>query len=658
MCGIAGFIYPPGSWKPEDADRVVWRMIGTLVHRGPDAWGRWSADGIAFGHRRLSVIDIEGGKQPMVDPESGCSIVFNGEIYNYLEINAELRKFGAFCSTRSDTETILKAYGVWGEECLTRFNGMFSFVIYDPRARRIFGARDRMGKKPLYYLHKGSTLVFGSEPKALLAHPAVSCEIDWEAAARYLMFEYAPAPYAMFAGMKKLPAGHKFCFDPAKGQLSINRYWDCCFAPDYPKREMNRVEYWEEPLRVTMLDAVRRRLISDVPLGVFLSGGLDSSAVVAAMVALQKGEKVKSFTIGFRDPSFDESQHARRVAAVLGTEHHEMILEPRDALGILPDIESFMDEPLADSSILATYLVARFARQNVTVALGGDGGDELFAGYDTFRALRAALVYNRFVPDLVDRHLFRPAVGRLPVSMANFSLDFVARQFLKGVKVPDSERLSRWLGSFTPEDLKTLLTPDVLAKIEFDGLYSDVHSYHRRWSHRDPVTRDLYAYAKTYLADDILVKLDRATMACSLEARSPLLDVELVELANSIPGHLKYGRAGQLKFVFKHALRGMIPDEILRRRKKGFGVPLAAWFRGPLRDLLRENLSEHLVRSQGYFQPDAVRKLLEDHDALRANNRKQLLTLFLFQRWVDHWTHARVHPADHLAPHTSRMEAT
>ncbi len=642
MCGIAGFVNPPGSWKPEDAERIVLQMIGTLVHRGPDAWGSWGTDGIAFGHRRLSVIDIAGGKQPMVDPESGCTIVFNGEIYNYLEINAELRKFGAFCRTRSDTETILKAYGVWGEECLSRFNGMFSFVLYDPRARRIFGARDRMGKKPLYYVHKESMLVFGSEPKALLAHPAVSREIDWEGAARYLMFEYAPTPYSMFVGMKKLPAGHKFSFDPAGGKLSISPYWDCRFPPTAPKREMNRAEYWEELIRQKMLAAVKRRLISDVPLGVFLSGGIDSSAIVAAMVAQQKSEKVKSFTIGFRDPSFDESEHARRVASFLGTEHHEMILNPQDALEILPDIERLMDEPLADSSILATYLVATFARKSVTVALGGDGGDELFAGYDTFRALRAAHAYNQFIPDFIDREVLRPLVGCLPASTDNFSLDFVARQFLRGVKVPDSERLSRWLGSFSPEDLKQLLTPEVLAKIDIDRLYSAIHRYDSEVAGCDPITRDLYGYTKTYLADDLLVKLDRATMACSLEARSPLLDFEFVELANSIPGHLKYAGGRRLKHVFKRALLGMVPNEILRRPKKGFGVPLASWFRGPLREPLRESLSERRLRQQGYFQPKAVCKLLDDHDTQKSNNRKPLLTLFFFQRWLDNWTHARV----------------
>ena len=324
---------------------------------------------------------------------------------------------------------------------------------------------------------------------------------------------------------------------------------------------------------------------------------------------------------------------------MLGTEHHEIVLDADDALRILPIMDMVLDEPMADPSILPTYLVARFARQHVTVALGGDGGDELFAGYDTFRALAAARIYNQAVPRFLDRYFIRRAVRRLPVRTGNFSFDFVARQFLRGVKVPEPERLWRWLGAFNPEELAVLLTPDVLNSIDHERLYSNIYQLHYKVSSEDAVTRDIYGLTKTYLQDGILTKIDRATMACSMEARSPLLDVNLVELANSIPGHLKRTRGNRLKYIFKLALRGSLPESILHRRKKGFGLPLAAWLRGPLREPLWECLSERRLRDQGIFRPEAIRVLLDEHDSGTANHRKPLWTLFMFQRWVDNWGH-------------------
>jgi asparagine synthase (glutamine-hydrolysing) len=638
MCGIAGFASSAG-WKPEQAERVAVEMTRRLVHRGPDASGIWSTDGVFFGHRRLSIIDLSGGVQPMTDPDSGCAITFNGEIYNYLEINTELRSLGADFRTRSDTETILKAYAVWGESCLSHFNGMFAFVLYDARTRKLFGARDRMGKKPFFYYHDGQTLVFGSEPKALLAHPAVSTDIDWEAASRYLLHEYVPAPYAIYRGMRKLPAGHKFRFDLASGVFSEAPYWECRFGAALSDGEANCEDFWVRRLREELNAAVRRRLISDVPLGAFLSGGIDSSAIVAAMVAQQGSARVKTFSIAFDDSTYDESKYARCVAEILGTEHHETVLDSADSLAILPLIDRVLDEPMADPSILPTYLVARFARQHVTVALGGDGGDELFAGYDTFRALAVSQIYNVAVPGFLDRYFIKPAIRRFPVSTSNFSLDFVARQFLRGVKVPEAERLWRWLGAFNPEELSTLLTPDVLKLIDYEHLYADICGLCSKVSAEGTVNRDIHGLIKTYLQDGILTKVDRATMACSLEARSPLLDVNLVELANSIPGHLKRTRGNRLKYIFKLALRGMVPEGILRRRKKGFGLPLAAWLRGPLREPLRDCLSESRLKNQGMFRPEAVRVLLDEHETGRANHRKPLWTLFMFQRWLDNWGH-------------------
>jgi len=639
MCGIAGFTYPRGSWKSDEAQRTVLRMSSSLIHRGPDASGVWSSEGVAFGHRRLSIVDLSGGGQPMTDPESGCSITFNGEIYDYRAINRELEGLGASFRTRSDTETILKAFAVWGEECLSHFNGMFAFVIYDPRTNKLFGARDRMGKKPLFYYHDRQTFVFGSEPKALLAHPAVPHETDWGAAARYLMYEYVPEPHAIYRGMRKLPAGHKFSFDLTRGSLSVAPYWDCQFRAIVSGREANSEAFWASRVKDELTAAVRRRLIADVPLGAFLSGGVDSSAVVAAMVMDRGASRVRTFSIAFTDPSYDESKHARFVAQTLGTEHHEILVDANDSLKVLPIIEIVLDEPMADPSILPTYLISRFARQYVTVALVGDGGDEIFAGYETFRALTAAQAYNRIVPRFVDRYFVRYAIKLASVRTSNFSFDFVARQFLRGVKVPEAERLSRWLGAFNPEELCTLLTPEILESVDFKGILAEIYGLHAKVDSEDAVTRDIYGFIKTYLQGDILVKADRATMACSIEARSPLLDVNVVELANSIPSRFKRTRGNQLKHIFKLALKGVVPDAILNRRKKGLGVPLAAWLRGPLREPLRDCLSEHRLRDQGIFRPEAVRSLLEEHEDGRANHRKPLWTLFMFQRWLDCWGH-------------------
>lgn len=639
MCGIAGFAYPRGTWKSDEAERAVLDMTRRLIHRGPDACGIWRTEGVALGHRRLSIIDLSGGAQPMTDPDSGCSITFNGEIYNYREISTELKSLGATFRTLSDTETILKAYAVWGKNCLSHLNGMFAFVLYDPRTNTLFGARDRMGKKPLFYYHDGQTLVFGSEPKALLAHPAVPHDIDWDAATRYFLYEYVPAPYAMYRGMRKLPAGHEFSFNLTRGVLSLAQYWDCRFGATVSDREANCEEFWASRLRDELMSAVRRRLISDVPLGAFLSGGVDSSAVVAAMVAQQGSSRVRTFSIAFTDPSYDESKYASFVAQTLGTEHHEILLDVNDSLTILPILEKVLDEPMADPSILPTYLLSRFARQYVTVALGGDGGDELFAGYETFRALMVAQIYNHAVPRFIDRYFIRQLIQHVPVRTSNLSFDLVARQFLRGVKVPEAERLWRWLGAFNPEELSVLLTPDVLKLVDFRTVYADVYGRYAKVASEDAVTRDIYGFIKTYLQDNILFKIDRATMACSMEARSPLLDVNLVELANSIPSHFKRTKGNRLKHIFKLALRGMVPEAVLGRRKKGLGVPLAAWLRGPLREHLRDCLSERRLRDQGIFRPDAVRLLLDEHENGRANHRKPLWTLFMFQSWLDNWGH-------------------
>ncbi|MCK6470446.1 MAG: asparagine synthase (glutamine-hydrolyzing) [Planctomycetes bacterium] len=634
MCGIAGYARATIDAKPIEAADILRRMTAALTHRGPDASGYHDSERVKLGHRRLSIIDLSGGAQPMHDDGRGLHVVYNGEIYNYLELNVELAGKGFAARTRSDTETILLAYAAWGEACVEKFNGMFAFAIHDEKQNRIFCARDRMGKKPFYYVHDGGFFAFASEPKALLQHPAVRREMDPEAAARYLLHEFVPAPYAIYRGMRKLPGGHRLRFDLGGGSLATERWWDHDFAA--AEKDTATEAEWIERIRGGLQAAVERRLIADVPLGVFLSGGIDSSAVTAAMVAKQGRGKVKTFAIGFSDPRFDETAYAKRLAETLGTEHYEERLDPKASLDILPTVAAFLDEPFADPSILPTYLLSRFTRRHVTVALGGDGGDELFAGYDTFRALPHLRFYNAAVPGFVDRGVVRPLAGCLPASTGNFSFDFVVQRFLRGAKRPESERLWRWLGAFVPEEIGGLLTGDALKTVALEKLFDETSELHARVARFDPATRDGYVYAKTYLGEGVLTKVDRATMACSLEARSPLLDRDFVALADAMPARYKV-RGGKLKYLFKKALRGLVPDDILARPKKGFGIPVAGWFRGGLREALLDTLHEKRLREDGFFRPEAVKRLVDEHVTGRRNHRKPLWTLFMFERWRAHW---------------------
>ncbi len=646
MCGIAGFAHPRHCSLPPENPDVIQRMLSTLAQRGPDAQGVYQHERVTLGHRRLSVIDLSGGAQPMSSHDGAqLTVTFNGEIYNYQELNTELAALGFHAQTRSDTETLLNAYAAWGEKCVEKFNGMFAFVIHDRRANRLFGARDRMGKKPFYYVSYPAFFAFASEPKALLQHPAIRREIDPDAAARYFIFEFVPGTRAIFKGMHKLAAGERFTYALDTGTLKVETYWDVRFDAVAKAAQLSEAE-WIERIQSTLERAVQRRLISDVPLGVFLSGGIDSSAIAAVAVKLRQPQKVSTFSIGFSDKRFDESTYAKRMAEFLGTDHHEEHLGPQAALDILPRVLEFLDEPFADASILPSYLLSRFARQFVTVALGGDGGDELFAGYDTFRALPAAKIYNALVPGFFHRGVVQPLARRIPVVYGNFTFDFKIKQFLRGVKRPENERLWNWLGAFLPESALALLQPEFAASLDGSPLLEQTHRLHANVANLGAIARDSYLFTKTYLVDGVMVKVDRATMACSLEARSPLLDPEFVDLAFSIPSRLKV-RRNALKYIFKKALQVRVPDDILRRPKKGFGVPVGEWFRGPLRDALCDTLHERRLREGGYLKPEAVQKLISDHLSGASDNRKALWTVFMFERWRERWLKAdSPRPAD------------
>jgi asparagine synthase (glutamine-hydrolysing) len=602
-------------------------MCSALVHRGPDdegsvhfgGAGRAQGAPVTLGMRRLSIIDLEGGHQPVHNEDSTVWVIQNGEIYNHLELRDLLIAAGHSFNTQSDTEVLVHGYEEWGEEMVERLNGMFAFAVLDRRRGAVFLARDRMGIKPLHYAIDGMRLVFASELKALLCDRALRREIDPAALAQYLAYEFVPSPRSIVRGIDKLQPAHTLTWSLADGTHRLRRYW----APELGVGDAARPRSLDEEcgeLLTVLRESVRKELISDVPLGVFLSGGIDSSAVTAMMTQL--GGDVKSFSVGFADRSFDESNHARRVARHLGTEHRELTLEPGMLLGLIPQLPTLLDEPLGDASIIPTYLLSAFTRRHVKVALGGDGGDELFAGYPTLQAHRLAEYYLK-APRVLREGLVEPVVRRLPVSRGNLSFDFRAKRFVAGVGYPVAERHQRWMGSFAPEERAALLSRDVRHDLDNGDA-----------PHADPLNQVLMMDMRLYLENDILVKLDRASMMASLEGRVPLLNNDFVEYATHLPLNMKL-RGMRSKFLLKRALRGLLPDGILNRPKKGFGIPVAHWFRGPLKEQMQSVLSPDRIARKGFFDPAAVAALIGDLLEGRRDNRKQLWTLFAFELWHD-----------------------
>src|ERR1700693_169833 len=616
MCGICGV----AGGDPAGGRRLVHRMCAAMVHRGRDDEGAVQLDGVTLGMRRLSIIDIEGGHQPMHNEDSTVWVVQNGEIYNHLELRNLLIAGGHSFNTQSDTEVLVHGYEEWGGEMVERLNGMFAFAVLDRRQGIVLLARDRMGIKALHYAIDGGRLVFASELKALLRDPALRKGIDPVALDDYLAHEFVPSPGSIVRGISKLQPGHTLTWSVADSTHTLRRYWSPQLNLDGADGRGQAIEMEEEceNLRSVLRESVRKELISDVPLGVFLSGGIDSSAVAAMMTQL--GGEVKSFSVGFADRSFDESPHARLVARHLGTEHHELTLEPGMLLDLVPRLPGLLDEPLGDASIIPTYLLSEFTRRHVKVALGGDGGDELFAGYPTLQAHRLAGYYLR-VPRLLRQGLVEPVVRRLPISRGNLSFDFRAKRFVSGASYPTAERQQRWTGSFAREGRTSLLARDVRE------MMTDAPD-------ADPLNQVLLLDMRLYLENDILVKLDRASMMASLEGRVPLLNNEFVEYATHLPLNMKL-RGLRSKFLLKRALRGVLPDAILNRPQKGFGIPVARWFRGPLKDQLLSVLSPERIAREGFFDPGGVKRLIDDHLDGRLDNRKQLWTLFAFELWHD-----------------------
>ena len=624
MCGICGV----AGGDPSESQELVGRMCDAMVHRGPDDEGGIQLDGVTLGSRRLSIIDIEGGHQPIHNEDSTVWVVQNGEIYNHLELRKLLETAGHEFTTQSDTEVLAHGYEEWGESMVERLNGMFAFAVLDRRRHRVFLARDRMGIKPLHYAVDGKRLVFASELKCLLCDPALRRDIDPVALDEYLALEFVPSPRSMVRGISKLPPAHTLEWWLGSGIHRLHRYWSPTLEEENGSRGRSIDDECEE-LRRVLRESVRKELISDVPLGVFLSGGIDSSAVTAMMSQL--GTDVKSFSVGFAERSFDESRYARQVAQHLGTDHHELTLEPAMLLDLIPKLPTLLDEPLGDASIIPTYLLSEFTRRHVKVALGGDGGDELFAGYPTVQAHRLAGYYNR-APRLLRKGLIEPVVGRLPVSRANLSFDFRAKRFVSGAAHPVHERHRRWMGSFTAEERTALLSSDVRDRLAAGGYVKLAELDGAEL--RDPINQVLLMDMRLYLENDILVKLDRASMMASLEGRVPLLNNDFVEYATRLPLTMKL-RGLRSKFLLKRALRGVLPDSILNRPKKGFGIPVADWFRGPLREQMLSVLSPDRIARKGFFDGSAVAAVVGDHLSGRRDNRKQLWTLFVFELWHD-----------------------
>jgi len=606
-------------------------MTRTLSRRGPDDEGFFLDERCGLGHRRLSIIDLAGGHQPLAGAGGRVQIIANGEIYNFVALRERLVALGHRFQTNSDCEVIAHGYAAWGDAVVSELEGMFALAIWDADRGRLVLARDRMGQKPLYYARHAGGLLFGSELKALLAHPGFAPSISRANLGVYLVHECYPEELSVFEGVEKVRPGEWVTFEPETSRLDARAYWrpryGSAVAPPPPDGELLAA------LEERVLAAVERRLVADVPLGVFASGGIDSSVVAAAMTRLRPASSVETFSIGFEEVSFDESPFARQVARHLGTNHREHILSPQAMQDVLPDIFDYLDEPLGDASIVPTHLLSAFTRQHVTVALGGDGGDELFLGYPTFQAELLA----RRTEGAAGRWLGRAVGGvgrRLPVSSGYFGLDFKLKRLALGLGHDAAHRHQRWMSSFLPESLPEVLGPLGFGADDARALDALLSRFRQPPGARDDFDRLTEQYARLYLAGDVLVKVDRASMAHGLEVRSPFLDRELVELALSVGWHHKL-RRGQTKHLLKRLAERWLPHDIVHRKKQGFAVPIAAWIRGPLRSWAEDLLARDRIARQGIFEPSVVAGLLEAHLRGEADHRKPLWTLLVFQAWLD-----------------------
>jgi len=619
MCGIAGYISTTVE-QPEARAARLDAMCRVITHRGPDEQGTAIVGRAALGMRRLSIIDLATGQQPIYNTDRSKLIVFNGEIYNYRELKHDLEARGYRFRTNSDTETIIHLFEEFGPDCVNRLRGMFAFAIWDIREQSLFMARDRVGKKPLFYtVTAAGEFVFGSELKVLLEHGAVKREIDHGALDSYLTFGYVPEELCIFNGVSKVEPGHFLVFK--NGSVRAQRYWDFSFSAE-PLRESE--DAIADGLAARLRDAVSSRLISEVPLGAFLSGGVDSSAVVGLMSQVMD-QPVKTFSIGFNEDSFSELKYARMAAAHFKTDHHEFILTP-DFVDVVDDLVWHFDEPFADSSALPTYMVSKLAREHVTVALSGDGGDELFAGYTRYATDRRRAATER-IPSAIRRRLLGPLSEMLPHAARG-------KNYLFNISLDAAGRYIDSISHFNGPRKRRLYSNEIRAKM--NGTFGLGENIYRRIASsalsEDPVERLLYLDSKTYLPSDILTKVDRMSMASSLETRAPLLDQDLIEYVGRIPAELKL-KGNQGKYIFKKAIEGFVPREILHREKQGFGVPIGDWINVQLKERINADLSGRRFAERGYFNAKFVNVLVDEHARGRRDHSHALWTLWMLELW-------------------------
>ncbi|MBI5167598.1 MAG: asparagine synthase (glutamine-hydrolyzing) [candidate division NC10 bacterium] len=637
MCGICGKLNFDSENKV-DRD-LLRRMTEVLYHRGPDDEGIFIDGPIGLGHRRLAIIDLSpAGHQPMANEDGSIWIVFNGEIYNFQELRLILEDKGHRFRSNSDTEVIIHLYEEKGTDCLRNLRGMFAFALWDAKDRTLFLVRDRLGKKPLFYYVDKNAFLFASEPKAILQDPRVKAEPDLEAIHHYLTYGYVPSPYSAFKGIRKLPPAHYLLLKD--GGLHIERYWKLSYAKKrsgdpslgWVPRGQGSGEKAEEEICQEILDrlreAVKIRLISDVPLGAFLSGGIDSSTVVALMSELNS-EPVKTFSIGFQEKEYDELKYARLVAQRFGTDHHELTVKP-DAVEVLPKLVWHYNEPFADSSAIPTYYVAQVTRKYVTVALNGDAGDENFAGYERYLANQLACLYEK-IPSML-REGMEWAVQRTPDSGRPKGLLHRTKRFFEAISEEPRRRYSRWISHFNNSRKEELYTDEFKARVgPIDSVELLLKAYTASDAH-DFIDATLDVDVNMYLPEDLLVKVDIASMANSLEARSPFLDHLFMEFVASLPSHLKL-RGRTTKYIFKKAVKGLLPGGVIDRPKMGFGVPIDHWFRNELREMAYDVLLGHRAMERGYFRRDSVQKLLDEHTTGKASWHYLLWNLLMLELW-------------------------
>ena len=624
MCGIVGIV----NFNSQNLvnENIVKKMNNRIYHRGPDDEGYFIERNVGLGIRRLSIIDLVSGHQPVYNEDRTIWVIFNGEIYNYLDLRAVLEKKGHKFYTKTDTEVIVHLYEEEEEECVNKFNGMFAFAIWDRRKKKLLLARDRLGIKPLHYRIDNTSLIFASELKALIEHPAVIREIDLESLNKYLTYEYIPAPNTIFRGIKKLLPGHILILK--EGKISLKQYWNIELGT--MEKSLYDKKKCIQRLKQLLEESVRKRLISDVPLGIFLSGGIDSSTITY-FASKFNPSKTKTFNIGFEEKSFDESSYAKDIANLLGTKHYEELFTTERLLELVPKIADIIDEPLGDASFIPTYLVSQFARQYVTVILGGDGGDELFAGYPTYQAHKLASIYRK-VPYLLRKGIEK-IIQKIPPSDKNFSFEFEIKKFISGIEFNQELRNYIWLGSFSPQDKETLFRQGIKEEIHKD-CFKEIGMHLKNKKFIAPLDKILYLDMKFYLQDNLLVKIDRASMANSLEVRVPYLDHKFVEFVTALPARFKL-RGLTTKYIFKKSMKNILPAKIINRRKKGFGIPLAKWFKKELKDLLEDSLSKGKIDKEGIFDYNYIRMIMDEHFKSKKNNRKKLWTLLIFQLWYD-----------------------